>query len=300
MRNIELGDVWELISTDKLRTMDIKGIVKDVMQAVNVLHSRGVAHRDIKDANVLVENDAKNPGKHRAFLCDMSLATCSPHMIGDPFLPYTGKYRAPEVVKYGTKLDFGVDWFKADVYALGALLARMVCASMWGSKVGGHPPSRKLVATAMPDFVGKNVILSMMDEDPAKRPNIIEAMRAFSLETVPVTAWKPREPVPHSSDSEIATFSKNKKLPSWIASVANEIYETLPPEESGVDARWRAMHCVAMAAKIGVMARERDVLGKNFAKRHGNDLKMITSIVIRNRKSRDALHNLLRSDLPQS
>ena len=312
MRNIKGGDVWDLIAEDKLQGMDVRGIARDVMQAVRVLHSRGVAHRDIKDANVLVEENVSEHGsgadvsqRHRAFLCDMSLATCSPHIVGDPFLPYTGRYRPPEVELYGTKFDFGVDWYKADVYALGAFIARMVCSVIWGSQTGAHPPGRSEVERLMPNFPNKEVVLAMMGDDPNRRPTASEAMAAFGFEVDALPAQVPgRSPVrtsPGRTISRITSFVKEKEFPPWVANVACDIFWTLPSDERNDKyALCNTLKiCVAIAAKIGVMTRERDVLGRKFVAEHKRLLKRLSGIVVRNAASRAAIHRLLSSDLPQ-
>jgi serine/threonine protein kinase len=296
MRNIKGGDVWDLISEDKLQKMDIRGIARDVVQAVRVLHARGVAHRDIKDANVLVEENSTEPGKHRAFLCDMSLATCSPHIVGDPFLPYTGRYRPPEVISYGTRFDFVVDWYKADIYALGAFIARMVSSALWGSGIGGHPPNRREVERKMPNFPGKSVVLAMMRNTPSERPTAAEALSALGLEGPPPSELPAfASPVIVSAVPEIVAFAKSKEFPPWVAEVACEVFAALPSEE-----RVASSHrfCVAMAAKIGVMVRERDVLGRRFISDHKGDMKRLSGVVVRNAASRRAIHRLLRSSLP--
>lgn len=292
MRNVKVGDIWDLIESDKFQHMNIREIARDVVQAVRVLHSRGVAHRDIKDANVLVENDPANPEKHRAFLCDMSLATCSPHIVGDPFLPYTGKYRPPEVVYYGTRFDFRIDWFKADIYALGALIARMVSSAIWGSAAGSHPPNRREVERKMPNFPGRRAVLAMMRDNPFDRPTAEESMVALDLVVAPIPPLVVDQ-TPNALDPEICAFSQSKDFPPWIAEVACDIHKSLPADEQGGESR---KFCVAMAAKIGVMVRERDTLSRGFIDAHKSDLKRLTGIVLRCATSRNAIHKMLQID----
>lgn len=289
MRNIDGGDLWDLIQCDGIQGMMIKNIVRDIMQAVYVLHTRGVAHRDIKDANVLMENTSD--GQHRAYLCDMSLATCSPHIVGDTFLPYTGRYRPPEVVRYGRTPNFKIDWCKADVYALGALLARLVAAKYWGSAVGSQPPTRKQTFN-MPDFAGKNVVLAMLSENPTKRPSVIDAMLALKLHVDQIKELEPK-PNPRDVVEDIVGFVREKDLPSWVSDIACDIYWAVPETDR---CKRTCKFCVAIAAKLNVMVRERELLGRMLL-RHGSDMKCFSGMVLRNDATRNAMHRLLRSDI---
>jgi serine/threonine protein kinase len=289
MPNLGVGDdLWDLIYDGRIVGMDVKEIARDVMQALYCLHARGIAHRDVKDSNVLVT--LGDPAS-RAHLCDMSLACLSPHVIGDKFLPYTGRYRPPEVRLYGKSFDFPIDWLKADVYAMGALLARMAAAVKVGPAVGPDPPTRRQFLRDVPDFRGKGVILRMMSRDPERRPSVADAMAQMGLRRHDVAEIAPApeiDPVEH-----IAAFARAQEFPDWTVPAASAIFRALPECEQTEDG---GQVCAALIAKLCGMVQERDVLkGVPPAV-----LRRVVRTVVRSDGIRDSLHRNLRLCDPES
>lgn len=60
---------------------DSANIAKQLLRAINYIHTRGVAHRDLKPENVLIDKDTENP---RVTIIDFSTAT-----LVDPEKPLT-------------------------------------------------------------------------------------------------------------------------------------------------------------------------------------------------------------------
>jgi tRNA A-37 threonylcarbamoyl transferase component Bud32 len=100
-------------------------IAREVAEALQYAHSRGVIHRDIKPANILIGGDG------RAIVADFGIAramivasgeqlTSSGLVIGTP------EYMSPEQANAAGDLDG-----RADIYALGCVLYEML---------GGEPP----------------------------------------------------------------------------------------------------------------------------------------------------------------
>jgi serine/threonine protein kinase len=287
------GDLGDLIMGNKTKNVDMTRIAGDIVRAVHTMHSRGVAHRDIKDSNILVESDPD--GTLRGFLCDMSLATCSPHIIGDPFLPYTGRYRSPEIVRYDKKGgNFGLDWLKCDIYALGALLGRMAASKIFGYGVGMHPPTLKEVRHDIPTFQGKDIVMMMMHRIPAKRPTTLEILDAMHM-SGDIVMRKPREMTIHADADDairrhISDLSDAKGLPGMMGDVARDIFSSLPE----VDRTERNMYmCIAFSAKMGASMSERCIL-RVPQELYSVDLKRLSGFILRNRENRDTLHRMLR------
>lgn len=98
------------LSSDELRELSF-----DLLSALSCIHGRGILHRDVKPANVLLD------GTGRARLTDFGIAqgatdsslTSTGHVIG------TLRYLAPEI-KEG-----GVATARSDLYALGAVLEQI-------------------------------------------------------------------------------------------------------------------------------------------------------------------------------
>lgn len=120
----------DLIDGPDLRRMLIAGgplpperavpIVAQVAAALDVAHSRGLVHRDIKPGNILVEQRAN--GEEHVYLTDFGLAkrfdqpTEASALTGTGAFVGTLDYVAPEQIR-GERIDA-----RTDVYALGCVL----------------------------------------------------------------------------------------------------------------------------------------------------------------------------------
>jgi ABC-type transport system substrate-binding protein len=114
MRHIEGADLRELLGRDgPLDPEDALRLVAQVGEALDEAHARGLVHRDVKPANILVDREGA------AYLGDFGLAkhASSPSSLtGEPSFVGTIAYVAPEQIK-GEQVDG-----RADVYALTCVL----------------------------------------------------------------------------------------------------------------------------------------------------------------------------------
>jgi streptogramin lyase len=115
MRFVEGMDLHELIG-DGLDPVPAVDIVDQVAAALDAAHARGLVHRDVKPANVLVSEAS---GRRHAYLTDFGLTkrTAASNRITKTgtFLG-TVDYAAPEQIR-GDRLDA-----RTDVYALACVL----------------------------------------------------------------------------------------------------------------------------------------------------------------------------------
>ena len=119
MRYVEGIDLQALISNEGRlapdRTLDILG---QVAGALDAAHTKGLVHRDVKPANILISAGPGIAGEH-AYLADFGVAKQSHTRSGltqTGFFVGTVDYAAPEQIE-GKRVDG-----RADQYALGCVL----------------------------------------------------------------------------------------------------------------------------------------------------------------------------------
>lgn len=125
MRFVDGPDLSSLLKEQgPLTVRDTVAILSQIGDALDAAHARGLIHRDVKPANVMLE--ARGDGWH-AFLTDFGLAkpnddatehTASGEVVG------TIDYMAPEQIN-GVPLDG-----RADVYSFGCTLYRCVTGEL--------------------------------------------------------------------------------------------------------------------------------------------------------------------------
>jgi DNA-binding beta-propeller fold protein YncE/predicted Ser/Thr protein kinase len=116
MRFVDGVDLRALLEREALDPERVVDIVEQLAAALDAAHRRGLVHRDVKPANVLVANEG---GREHVYLTDFGLSKYATSVSG---VTQTGifvgtiHYVAPEQIR-GEKIDG-----RADVYALGCVL----------------------------------------------------------------------------------------------------------------------------------------------------------------------------------
>ena len=167
----------------KLEPAHAATIISQVADGLDAAHARGIVHRDVKPANVLIEGDGDGL---RCVLTDFGLmknvnARNAPLTVAGSFLG-TCDYAAPEQL-LGERIDARVD-----VYALGCMLyqavtgkvpfPRPVSAATMLAHMDEPPP---LVSAAAPEAPAAldDVVRTAMAKDPDERyPSAGELGRA--------------------------------------------------------------------------------------------------------------------------
>ncbi len=117
MRFVDGVDLRKVLTQEgRLEPGRAAAIVDQVAQALDSAHARGLVHRDVKPANILVSSSG---GREHVYLSDFGLAR---HVVGSHGLTGTGAfigtidYVAPEQAR-GDPVDA-----RADIYSLGCVL----------------------------------------------------------------------------------------------------------------------------------------------------------------------------------
>ncbi|HEY6779668.1 MAG TPA: serine/threonine protein kinase, partial [Thermoleophilaceae bacterium] len=175
MRWVEGPDLRELIvERGPLAPSEAAALVAQVAGALDAAHARGLVHRDVKPANVLLAGSAEAP---HAYLSDFGLArgeesTERLTRTGGPVLG-TAAYAAPEQIEGGA-LDA-----RADVYALACVLFFALSgrppfrrdtelATAW-AQVNDPPPTLRSAGVEVPAAL-ELALGRALAKDPAERP----------------------------------------------------------------------------------------------------------------------------------
>jgi Tol biopolymer transport system component len=120
MRYVEGQDLGTILEQrGRLAPAQALPIFEQVGKALDAAHARGLVHRDVKPANILIVGDVSGSAPPHCYLCDFGL-TKRANTLTDPSLTGhimgTLDYISPEQIR-GEAIDG-----RADVYALGCVI----------------------------------------------------------------------------------------------------------------------------------------------------------------------------------
>ena len=172
MQYVEGTDLKALIALEeRLEPARAARLVAQVAAALDAAHARGLVHRDVKPANVLV---ARHDGEEHAYLTDFGISKHleSAALTETGALLGTVDYAAPEQLQ-GDPVDA-----RADVYALGCMLFHALTSrvpfprDMPAAKIFAHlqsePPAPSEVVEDVPPAFDE-VVARAMAKSPASR-----------------------------------------------------------------------------------------------------------------------------------
>ena len=175
------------------------GIVAQAAAGLDAAHRRGLLHRDVKPANLLVA--AADDGSDQVFVTDFGIARSieSPRLTSTGSIVATLAYASPEQIGAGA-LDH-----RTDVYSLGATLYEMLTGE---APFAGRPPLAVLTAhlnepPPLPSRIDPGlpigfdeVIARAMAKDPNRRFDSCTALAAAAWRALePGETWRDPDPV---------------------------------------------------------------------------------------------------------
>lgn len=180
----------DLIARGPVPAADVARYGGEIAEALSVIHSRGIVHRDVKPSNILLRPPAHTGERPRATLADFGIAalvgatrvTRADTVIG------TAAYLSPEQAR-------GMPAAPAsDVYSLGLVLLEAITGRRpFGSRTPHEALAARLVAPPevpadLPE-PWRDLLARMTAVDPAERPDAGGLVSEFrSLPTVSPSA----------------------------------------------------------------------------------------------------------------
>ncbi len=178
MRYVAGGDLKALLAGGNLDAELTMRVLTPIAQALDAAHARGLVHRDVKPANVLIQRAPGGEIEH-VYLTDFGIAKSSAALSG---LTSTGmfigtiEYMAPEQME-GREVSA-----QTDVYALGATVYQCL--------TGRLPFHRELAEGARPPVGALEPVSSARPDLPAQ----LDPVLAKALARSPPIVTRPAGP----------------------------------------------------------------------------------------------------------
>jgi len=182
MELVDGRDLREVLLGGPIPSSDVADVLAELAEGLHVIHSRGIVHRDVKPANVLLSTAHLPTRRWNAKLADFGIArlldesrlTSTGHIIGTP------AYLSPEQVR-GERVGAA-----ADVYALGLVVIEALTGQQSFPGPALESASARLVRDPeIPATLGPRwceLLAAMTARDPADRPGALDvAVTAHTL-----------------------------------------------------------------------------------------------------------------------
>jgi serine/threonine protein kinase len=250
MRYVEGEDLSTLLRREgRLDVRRAAAIVDQIAGALDEAHARGLVHRDVKPANVIVES---RRGTEHAYLTDFGLTRemdASSGVTGTGRWVGTIDYASPEQIQ-GRPVDA-----RCDVYALGCVLfatltgrlpfERAEDVAKLYAHVSEPPPKPSTVVAELPGEIDAVVTRAMAKDPDFRFPSagdfgraalaaatgtpVAEPERTVATgEAAPATEPAP-PPVPPTKPSEMPSPESTVESPEARPTVAPSTEEAAPP-----------------------------------------------------------------------
>lgn len=170
--------------------------------ALAYVHSRGIVHRDVKPANILISDEGSSGFARTVKLTDFGVAhfVDGSRLTNDGTIIGTAAYLSPEQVA-GEPISYATD-----VYSLGLVLLEVLTGKQeYSGTLVEAALARLRRSPEIPEAVGpdwRDLLLRMTDRDPARRPTAVAVANALRGGSTQITGPVPLGPsrVKHKRD----------------------------------------------------------------------------------------------------
>lgn len=190
MELVEGRDLREMLRSGAIPREETARMLADLAEGLHVIHSRGIVHRDVKPANVLLAPAHLPTRRWNAKLADFGIA----RLLDESRLTATGRiigtpgYLSPEQVR-GEALGS-----TADIYSLGLVVLEALTGVQAFPGPALESASARLVRDPeIPPALGRDwvdLLTSMTARDPGNRPTALDvalASQSLDMRAMPGT-----------------------------------------------------------------------------------------------------------------
>ena len=245
----------------RMRESRVVSLSLDVVKGLNWLHHKGIIHRDLKSANILLDSAGK------CKISDFGLSHVrrrrDESMDGYHGVAGTPSYIAPEVLM---GREYGV---KADVYSLGVLINEMLAtvapyddtplaqldlpAFEAAVMAGGRPTLAECHNAAL-----TQLIVECWQSDADSRPTVESIMKTLERTDRDMQTQQQQQLIAHAAEAAEAATSSLDDLPTPLRSLLANDYARLYQLQAALAEQERQLQARSAAMASEKAAREEE------------------------------------------
>ena len=154
---------------------EVATIIKQIAEALNYMHERGVIHRDLKPENIMVSHDGKVKLADFGWAASIQFPTESKKASKRFTCCGTTDYMCPEIVNYSSYNE------TSDIWSIGVLAFELASgnAPFYGRDEEVTKSQISNIQYTMPDYFSyllQDFIKKILQRDPKKRPKMSEIL----------------------------------------------------------------------------------------------------------------------------